>query len=755
MINKEKILDNAINELNTWKNIYDSFFNQEKYLDYDELKRFNQINPFPNKERIGITLNIATIKKYINYCNQHKELYYLFQSIKERFNKHNDQIVIKKMGTFRTICNTVEDKQLDDQQIDIIVRENNNQLVIAGAGSGKTTTIVGKIKYLIKTKYATPNEILLLSFTRASAIEMKERVEKEIGSHIDASTFHKLGLEIIKQSSGETVNIYSDDLRKIIKDKIMILINDDDYLKKLIYFISNSRYELKDEFDFQNWHEYEEYLKINPPTTLKKEIVKSYGELIIANFLYINSIEYHYETNYKYNTQTSEYSQYHPDFYLPEYDIYIEYFGIDENGNVAPYFKPRHSENATQEYRDSITWKQNTHKRYNTTMIECYYYEKKKHQLLSNLKRNLYNHNVIFKEKSNAELWQEINKNNYGIIDEISKTFATIINLIKSNNYSLNEFKDLCAHSYQSESNLLILDLIIPIYNLYNQYLNEKNQIDFNDMINLATKYVNEKSYTHNYKYVIVDEYQDISKSKYNLLLALRNQKKYKLFCVGDDWQSIYRFSGSDIGLITNFEKYWGETYISKIENTYRFSNELAVVSSNFIMKNPNQIQKEIKGKKTNKFPIGLINGYTELKSLEFLEERLNDLEQKSTIYFIGRYNFDINIIKDNPNFKVNYNNDIQNQKIIYTKRKDLHITFLTAHRSKGLQADYVVILNNKNAILGFSSKISDLPIINLLLDENDNYPYSEERRLFYVAITRAKKKTFLLTNNNKSIFVR
>ncbi len=233
-------------------------------------------------------------------------------------------------------------------------------------------------------------------------------------------------------------------------------------------------------------------------------------------------------------------------------------------------------------------------------------------------------------------------------------------------------------------------------------------------------------------------------------------QKNYKLFCVGDDWQSIYRFNGSDVDLITNFEKYWGNTNISYIEKTYRFTSVMSILSGKFIMKNPYQYKKKIDAEMSKDFPIKFVNGYTENNCVNFLEDKLDKFEKNSTVYFLGRYSIDIDMFKNNKKYIIKYNNVENLTDVTYLKRKDLKIRFLTVHKSKGLQADYVVIINNKNYGMGFPSRINDLPLIRVLLGNGlDDYPFSEERRLFYVALTRSRKQTLLLTiDNNKSIFV-
>ena len=585
---------------------------------------------------------------------------------------------------------------------------------------------------------------------------MKDRVKKETNIDLDVMTFHKLGLEIIKKGYDKNFKIFDKELYQVVKSLINKYIDQPDYFNKLIYFMSTARFNAKDEFDFSNETEYQEYLNTNKPTTLKGEIVKSYGELEIANFLFSNNIQYEYEKEYKYDTINDDYQQYYPDFYLPEYDIYIEYFGIDENNNVAPYFKDKNGVSASQAYNDSIKWKRKTHNENNTTMIETFYYENKKRVLISNLEDKLKKYNVKFEPKSDRELWDIINKNNSGLLNEICNVFSTIISLIKSNDYSI-ESVDRLPEVNNSSINKLTIELISPIYNDYQTGLEKNEMIDFNDMINMATKAILNNKFLHNYKYVIVDEYQDMSMSRFKLLESMRKQSEYKLFCVGDDWQSIYRFNGSDVDLITNFEKYWGNTYISYIERTYRFTSMMSILSGNFIMRNPKQYKKRINAKKSEDSAIKFINGYTDNKSIEFLEEKLRQFDKDSTVYLLGRYSFDIDILKNNSNFTMKYNVQENSTDITYIKRRDLKIKFLTIHKSKGLQADYVIILNNKNYGMGFPSKINDLPIVKLLLASGlDEYPYSEERRLFYVALTRSRKQTILLTTeNNKSIFVK
>lgn len=699
-------------------------------------------------------INIQKFKKakqYKRLLEKQSELYQNANSLKQKISVHNDRVADTKIQNAYNLIGNVEGRKLDKQQMTCIVKDAHNHLVIAGAGTGKTTTVVGKIKFLLKSGKYKPEDILVLSFTNASASEMSQRINQETGCNIDASTFHKLGLNIITKVNGIVPKITQLNLRKFVKEQLLLNMQSDAYLNLLSSYLLYNRVVSKSEFEFKTQSEYEEYLRLNPPTTINNETVKSYGEMDIANFLTQNGIQYIYEHPYKVDTRTSEYGQYNPDFYLPEYDIYIEYFGINKNGEVPSYFKGVNGMTATQTYQASMKWKRETHSANDTVLIECYAYEKFDGVLLENLKEKLIEKDVKLTPKTTKELWEQVSADGDSILDGVIELFETVINLIKSNGYTIAIVRQLNIGNSNAQNNNMVLSLLEPIFNAYCNYLSEHKEIDFNDMINMATKYVEQGKYVSPYKYVIVDEYQDISKARYSLLCSMRESNDYDLFCVGDDWQSIYRFAGSDIGYILNFEQYWGSSEISKIETTYRFTQKLIEISGNFIMQNPVQIKKSIKGKNdTVGFALGEISGYTDKFAIEFMAKKLEDLPRDSSVFFIGRYSFDAKLLSDSGLFECRYNNVSGFVEVKYRKRTDLKMNFITAHKSKGLQADYIFIINNKKSRMGFPSKIQDAAILNLLLDNCDQYPYAEERRLFYVALTRAKKKAFLVTVKNQ-----
>lgn len=698
--------------------------------------------------------NIIKVKRASNYKRLQawqKELYCVAQSLKQRISVHNEQTALAKIQGAATLIGDVEGQKLDMQQMMCIVMEMHNQLVIAGAGTGKTTTIIGKIKFLLKSGMYRPEDILVLSFTNVSASEMSQRISSETGCKIEASTFHKLGMNIITDVEGVKPQITQLNMSQFIKEELQKNMKSVAYLKMLNSYLLYNHVLAKSEFEFNTEDEYREYLSFNPPTTLNNETVKSYGEMDIANFLFRNGVNYVYEQPYETDTRTDEYAQYKPDFYLPDYHIYIEYFGINKQGEVPSYFRDAHGMSASQNYQASMQWKRETHKANHTVLIECYAYEKFDGVLLDNLQKKLLEQDVKFLPKSEEELWKEISSKDNLALKNMIDLFETTINLIKSNGYNIQTVRQLNIKNRYVQSNNILLSLLEPIFDSYDVWLREHNEIDFNDMIHLAKKYVQTGKYVSPYKYVIVDEYQDISKARFSLLYSIRQAKDFDLFCVGDDWQSIYRFSGSDIGFILNFEHYWGATQIGRIETTYRFSRELIEISGRFIMQNPAQIKKNLKGRAAaEKYVLGEINGYTEKKAIDFTVQKLEDLPENSTVFFIGRYSFDVELLKENKSLICSFNNSTQVIDVRYDKRPDLQMNFMTAHKSKGLQADYVFIINNKRFKMGFPSRKQDVPLLNLLLENCDQYPFAEERRLYYVALTRAKKKVFFVTIMNQ-----
>ena len=309
-------------------------------------------------------------------------------------------------------------------------------------------------------------------------------------------------------------------------------------------------------------------------------------------------------------------------------------------------------------------------------------------------------------------------------IDNLKKLIFTFINLYKSNYNDINYLLNLYQKSHFI--NKIYFKIILEIYHIYNQELKASNLYDFNDMIKIATNNINNNIIKTNYKYIIIDEFQDTSLNRFKLIDAIMKQNNAKIFVVGDDYQSIYRFSGCNLDIFLNFNKLVNNLNIINLDYNYRNPKEIIDVANSFIMKNKNQIKKETICLKNINKPIKICFYKNKRTAIEKI------LKYIDTKYLIlGRNNTDKDLfnVQDKP--------------------------FLTIHKSKGLEEDNIILINLTNNNNSLPSKIKNHKIINKLI-KTDYYPYEEERRLFYVALTRTRNNIYLLVpKSNYSIFIK
>lgn len=702
-------------------------------------------------------------KRLLEDVQKIRAKYYDFSSIPlvtDQIRKHNEIELDKVIHD--PLFDDIGGVPLSLQQRRAAVTPENAALVIAGAGSGKTTTICGRIKYLLQRKNVNPEEILLLSYSKKSAEDLAAKMRK-IDSRLTVATFHKLGLDIIKASTG-TIPVVEEQWDAIIEEFFRsYLPTDPEALSQVLLFYGlylkadnpGKKYDnLGEQYEELKQEDYttlrESLLQLSNDRlhfeTIKKERVKSYEELAIANFYFINGIDYEYERPYEVNTTTQTKRQYCPDFYLKDYKIYHEHFGIDAFERARQY-----DPETEQKYLQSILWKRQCHKMNATTMIETWSAHFNDGTVFDYLRKTLEEAGVVFHPITMETAQETLNSIYEG------QSFKSFINLIKSflslykaryqNADMFERFKkDSFPTEYARQRANAFLTICESVYRFYMNRIRNEGKIDFDDMILQSTQYV-ENLNGFRFKYIIVDEFQDISYSRAMFLKRLIAHGSALLFAVGDDWQAIYRFSGCDVNIFLDFEHYFGDAEKYFIVDVFRNSQQLQDAARAFVEKNPEQIKKNIKSPKTLRDPIRVVfydpNGeWTALfKALSLISKR----ESNAKVLLLGRNNRDIQAFL-NDRFSI----DIKTGRCVSADYPSLYISFSTVHASKGLEEDYVILLSAKDALNGFPNKMEDDPLLGLVSASPSNYPYAEERRLWYVALTRTRSYVFIIASRCK-----
>ena len=683
-----------------------------------------------------------------------------FGAINRLVKQHNEGIITFLLDTHKEFFDHCLKYPLDKQQRRSIVSEEENCLVVSSAGSGKTSSIVGKVKYLTEIKKINPQNILLISYTNKAAAELTERMGI---AGLRGYTFHKLALDIIGQTTGQKPSIYENTDALFVKIYYELL-NDKKFKKSVIeYFIDYQTPEKewekrKNERRQQLSEQKEVRLKATFPDMDGKTVyVRSEQEQKICFALSSLSVKFRYEEPYEHPLVDEMHSQYKPDFSIyfeqggETKRIYLEHFGVDEHGLVPIWFAKDRGityEEANQKYNDGITWKKAAHEKFSTKLLTTSSADFHYSDIREKLKTLLEKADVSIQEKTDAELYDMVLPPNSKHEKAFIRLVVTFVTLIKSSCKSVDEVLRQTKNAGDERSTFIIKNIFQPVYKRYIEELANINQIDFTDAILQATD-ICRSSHPVKYDYIIVDEFQDISVDRYNFLKVLREgNPPPKLYCVGDDWQSIYRFSGSDMALFNQFSDYFGQTEINKIETTYRFGEPLVSLSSQFIQRNEAQIKKNIHPFNPQVKTELQFCDYERRDYCNVIGQLVASIPLDKSVFLLGRYSF------DDYYLSFMYKSVKEGNRFFYIIG-DRKIEFLTVHKSKGLEADYVIILQCNKDTYGFPSLVSDDPVLNYVLTKSDQYPYGEERRLFYVAITRAKVKTYILYDRRfPSVFV-
>jgi DNA helicase-4 len=657
---------------------------------------------------------------------------------------------------------------LNNQQRRAVLSSEKRILVLAGAGSGKTNTLLQKIHYLINDEHADANSILAITFTKNAANEMVDRMilsadktgfykkvletngitEKDIAverkkmlqkyawlQQITIKTFHSLCYKIMRDegvhvfdnqfkivskqidaSNEFTGNTASETESEIAKNVAINLSENKEYLislKRYIidYFVDKIKDKDKDcEFRIEG--------KLF--TTLKGDKVRSKSEQYISDWLFRNNIDYVYE-----HKERIDKSHFHPDFFIPSANIYLEH--------VSDISYP-------------TFWKEMELKKGGVTCIKTFDKAAQNSTVFNQMLE------TVVKGRISKNISPEISLNYSvqfrGIKKEHERFFRMVLDvkgIIKTSNKSIEEIAEAATKS-KHERVRIFYKLALPIIKGYYAYCTNRSYLDFDDLIEYSLKLFKEhsetsKKFQKQYKYVMVDEFQDVNNQQVAFLKELVTEES-QLFCVGDDWQSIYGFRGSEIEYIVNFKEHFTQPEVIKLNLNYRSTDSIVKASNEVIKKNRFQVDKEITAVKKGGAKIEV--NYAE-----------TDNEPESFIWKKIQQHLDEGIQPEE--ILVLYRRSAMKEKIQENLIKSgVNVQFKTIHGAKGLEAQVVFILGLNSAPGGFPDPWMQDKIYHIIKKTEYSSLLEEERRLFYVALTRAKKNVYLMSQKgNVSEFIK
>lgn len=689
--------------------------------------------------------------------------------IRDRYNR---EFLRSELAAFRAFFDDLDGRSLSDQQREACIRLEDNNLLVASAGSGKSATMVGKVAYVLKKKLYRPEEILVLAFNKSAADELKVRVAKQMNVDEDAvgcrvTTFHALGRGIIQEVEGRPPQLanwveHPAGEAKAIEEIIQDLAKADSEFQRLWIelLILHPKADIPREV-FDSDTDYERYVSERRSKgrasirALGDIYVKSLQEQSIANWLWLNSVEFEYEKQVAVDDvdddgdeddedvaedvgaddEADAVRHVHPDFYYPATKTVHEHFAIKADGTSPFANYVMHAESKRRGYREA----------------EMDFFETTSAQatdgtLLAVLKSELERREIPLVQRSPDEIQKAVNPR---VVKHYHQLIGTCIKHIRSSQLTLDMLFERAKSLHDKERAKIFARVIWLITEAYSRKLADAGRIDFDSMIGDATRLVETRRYVSPYSLILVDEFQDISEPRANLIKALRQQNPFaKVFAVGDDWQSIYRFAGSDISIFIRFQENFGTSWQGRLEQTYRCNQLIADVAAKFVQRNPAQLKKSVRStrpaisKSIRVVPVKPVRGKVDYgpvcrQVLERLDGFLGGIA--------GQWRTDAKPkLKALVLWRYNYLDPFEGR---IPKFEHLEVEAFSFHRAKGLEADYTILIDVSEGDYGVPSRIEDDELLHLVIPEPETFPYAEERRLFYVALTRASRGVFLLTN--------
>ncbi len=584
----------------------------------------------------------------------------------------NDRFVASRLPAVAGATAGVLSNPPTTEQAAAIATDEDVTLVLAGAGTGKTAVITGKVAHLVRNEGVAPEEVLVLAFNRKAAGEIRERLPDDLaGAHV--ATFHAFGLRVIAAVEGSpALSKLAEDEAKLIAaiDAILVeLLSNPRQGRAVTEFIERHRSDYRSQFDFETPGEYYDHVRRSELRTLAGDLVKSFEELEIANFLTLNGVRYDYERPYPVETATAQHRQYRPDFHLPDHDIYIEHFALDRDGRPPAGWKG---------YAEGVAWKRGIHERYGTTLMETYSWQRREGVLREGLREQLAEAGVTFEPVPLETLLPDLAR---WLISWLAQLTATVLSHVKTSGISPETLRTRAASSADRARSEAFLDIFEQVLARYGELLGGEK--DFHDLINGSAAHIRADRWASPYRYVLVDEFQDSSAGRMALLRAL-DGPGVASFLVGDDWQSIYRFAGADVGLVRDSGLHLGHVRERALTQTFRFASGILDPSTAFVTRNPEQTQRALRP--AEGVPDGGVTIIASGDRRDSVQEALRDIAGREgpdgpplSVLVLGRYRG-------------------SREAVPSPRCGRLRLEFSTVHAAKGREADYVVVLDLRDA---------------------------------------------------------
>jgi len=679
---------------------------------------------------------------------------------------------------------------LDDSQKRAIVTDDTHNLVVAGAGSGKTEVLITRAAYLTERAPdgVDSKKILILAFQNKAAGEVKNRLGERFGIEaIEVRTFHSLGKKILEDAckiSGKAIpelKFSGYNFEKEFSSYVNSLFNsketDGHFQKKILdymkFYHDDEIINSKD--DFEEKEEFYKYMKGLTYTALDDTKVKSEAERAILNFFLSQNLNgeririfYEHPAEWMAYTDASGGKKIPtPDFLFPDYDIYLEHWAIDRDCNVPDWFE---GENPSEEYRKGMAMKIRKFSQQDKYfLVETTYYEFKEtnfeitltEKLTNALKAKYPDKDFEFTPAPYEQLVNRLSAECKATVKGLSFNIGRFITIAKTYNLSPKKIEQRLLTERWSAKQKMFASIALDIYKNYENKLVTENKIDFSDMINLAVKELkeNQELCKDSFDHILIDEYQDISAQRYELIKELMKKNEgCKLFCVGDDWQSIMGFSGSNLDFFVNFHEYFDHPARTDLSINYRSCKSIVDTGAEIIVYNKgSQIEKDTFSKNKDERPIRVyISDYGRRSQYKYhsqiakhcvdlMKRYLDEGYEAKDILLLSRIGKNImmqNLLREYA--------EKMNVPISFDECKNPNkVPFMTIHKSKGLQAKVVFLLDVVEGMYGFPCELENPYIFEPATLSSKKDRYQEERRLFYVAVTRAMSDLIIYTQKD------